>query len=187
MGGLKRLLFLTGEPSVGKTTVFLKALEDLQVLGYSVGGMVSREVRSCGERVGFEIVDLADGIRGWLSHINQRAGPQVGRYRVNLEDLERIGVAAIEKANEHYDVTAIDEVGPMEFCSTKFIQSVRDVVLGSKLVIGTIHMRAKHELASAIRARNDAGIFAVTLGNREHLHETVVKEAVAFLSAKRLE
>ncbi|MGB9756561.1 MAG: nucleoside-triphosphatase, partial [Candidatus Bathyarchaeales archaeon] len=77
----KRVLLLTGSPGIGKTTVLLKASTALKAKGYSVGGMISREVRLCGTRVGFEILDLKSGTRGWLAHVNQPTGPQVGKYR----------------------------------------------------------------------------------------------------------
>jgi len=91
----KRLLLITGSPGSGKTTVLLNAIEALKVRGYSVGGMISREVRTCGTRVGFEILDLSNGRRGWLAHVNQKQGPRVGRYHVNLDDLNNIGARAI--------------------------------------------------------------------------------------------
>ena len=81
-------MLLTGSPGVGKTSVLLRIVESLKAKGYSVGGMVSREVRVGRDRVGFEILDLNTGRKGWLAHVAQKQGPQVGRYRVNLEDLE---------------------------------------------------------------------------------------------------
>ncbi|RJS68314.1 hypothetical protein CW693_04680 [Candidatus Bathyarchaeota archaeon] len=49
----KRLLLLTGNPGVGKTTVLLRVIKALKAEGYTVGGMISREVRTHGTRVGF--------------------------------------------------------------------------------------------------------------------------------------
>ena len=51
----KRVLLLTGSPGVGKTTMLLRVVESLKAKGYGVGGMISREVRSDGARVGFEV------------------------------------------------------------------------------------------------------------------------------------
>ncbi|MGB9756831.1 MAG: nucleoside-triphosphatase, partial [Candidatus Bathyarchaeales archaeon] len=116
----KRVLLLTGSPGIGKTTVLLKVVEALKGKGYSVGGMISREVRSCGARVGFEILDLCSNRRGWLAHVNQKVGPQVGKYRVNLNDLDGVGAEAILKAVRECDVIAVDEIGPMELFSERF-------------------------------------------------------------------
>jgi len=177
----KRLLFITGSPGTGKTTVMLRAIEVLKVRGYSVGGMVSREVRSGGIRVGFEILDLGIGRRGWLAHVNRRYGPQVGKYRVNLEDLDNIGADAIVKAAESFDVVAIDEIGPMELHSEKFKEAVKKAVESGKLVVGTVHWKARDRLIDEVKAREDAEVIVVTYENRNNLHETVIEKAVDFL------
>ncbi len=178
----KRLLFITGSPGTGKTTVLLKTIEALKARGYSVGGMVSREVRTCGTRVGFEILDLSSGRRGWLAHVNQKHGPQVGKYRVNLEDLNGIGVNAIAKAIENFDVTAIDEIGPMELHSEMFKEAVKKAVESEKLVIGTVHWKVRDKLVEEVKTRQDAEIHRVTYENRGYLHEIIVEKAAEFLA-----
>lgn len=177
----KRLLFITGSPGSGKTTVLLKAIEALKARGHRVGGMISREARTSGTRVGFEILDLGSGRRGWLAHVNQKQGPRVGRYRVNLEDLNDIGAGAILKAVENFDVIAIDEIGPMELHSERFKEAVKRVVESGTLVIGTVHWKARDKLIERIKAREDAEIYRVTYENRGNLHETIVEKAVEFL------
>jgi nucleoside-triphosphatase len=71
----KRVLLLTGAPGVGKITVLIEIVDALKAKGVSVGGMISREVREGNVRVGFEILDLTSGKRGWLAHVNQKSGP----------------------------------------------------------------------------------------------------------------
>jgi len=178
----KRLLFITGSPGTGKTTVLLKTIEALKARGYGVGGMVSSEVRACGARVGFEISDLSSGRRGWLAHVNQKCGPRIGKYRVNLKDLDSIGADAIVKAVENFDIIAIDEIGPMELYSEKFKQAVKKAVTSGKLVIGTVHLKARDKLIDEIKAREDAEIYRVTYENRGNLHEILIEKAVDFLA-----
>jgi nucleoside-triphosphatase len=176
----KRLLFITGSPGIGKTTVLLRVVEALRALGYSVGGMISREVREGGIRVGFEVLDLATNKTGWLAHVNQKIGPKVGKYRVNLEDLNRIGVYAIIYATENLNVIAIDEIGPMELYSEKFKEAVEKAVESGKLVVGTVHWKAKDKLINWIKAREDAEIFNVTYENRDKLHEAIIERIKKF-------
>ncbi len=180
----KRLLLLTGCPGVGKTTVLLRVIEGLKAKGYSVGGMISREVRSCGDRVGFEILDLGEGTVGWLAHVNQKTGPKLGRYRVNMKDLETIGVKAIEKAIADSDVIAIDEVGPMELFSSKFKETVKMAVESGRLVVGVIHWKARDRLIDEVKARRDTEVIVVTKENRSELHETIIERAVQSLEPK---
>ncbi|MEM3673782.1 MAG: NTPase [Candidatus Bathyarchaeia archaeon] len=180
----KRIFLLTGNPGIGKTTVLLKVVEDLKTKGYSVGGMISREVRSRGARVGFEILDLSDGKRGWLAHINQKTGPQIGKYRVNLEDLNSVGAEAILKAIKECAVVAIDEVGPMELFSEKFREAVERAVESGKLVVGVVHWKARDKLVENLKEREDVEVIAVTYENRDRLHQTLIEKAAKVLASK---
>jgi len=177
----KRLLFLTGRPGIGKTTVLLNAAEGLRAKGYTVGGMISREVREKGERIGFEIIDFKTGEKGWLAHVNQPSGPQVGKYKVRLEDLDTIGVKAIQTAARETDVVIIDEIGPMELFSQAFKQSVREAVDSCKLVLGVIHHSARDSTIESIRKRDDAEIVEVTFENRSSLHNVLIQKTLQYL------
>jgi nucleoside-triphosphatase len=144
--------------------------------------MISREAREGGTRVGFEILDLNSGRRGWLAHVNQKAGPQVGKYRVNLEDLDGLGAQAIIDALGNCDVVAVDEVGPMELFSAKFKEAVRKALESRKLVIAVVHWRANDRLISEAKSREDSETFTVTHENRDKLPEVIAEKAVKFLN-----
>ena len=175
----KRVLILTGAPGTGKTTVLSKTVDALKGHGVSVGGMISREARRRDARVGFEVIDLASGKHGWLSHVNQKTGPQVGKYRVNLADLEGIGVKAIAEATQKYDVVAIDEIGPMELFSTKFKQVVHQALEGSKVVLAVVHAKAHDPLILEAKRRDDAEIFTVTVAGRDSLPDLLVEKVLS--------
>jgi len=178
-----RAIFLTGRPGVGKTTVLLRAVELLKAEGARVGGMVSREVREGGVRVGFELIDLATGRRGWLAHVRQPRGPKLGRYRVNIEDLEGVGVEAILRAVDEADLVVIDEVGPMELFSERFVEAVRLALESGKPVLGTIHWRARGPLLDEIRRSPSVRIMTVSPSNRERLPALVAGELRPLLGA----
>jgi len=173
---LKVSFFLTGRPGVGKTTVLLRIVERLKKRGLKVGGLVSREVREDGSRVGFKVIDLEDGREGWLAHIRQPVGPRIGKYRVCMRDLESIGVEAILKAIREADVVVIDEVGPMELFSQSFKRAVSEALESDKIVLGTIHYRIKTSFISKIKERQDVVIFEVTRENREGLPEIIIQK-----------
>jgi nucleoside-triphosphatase len=174
---MTRILILTGAPGVGKTTVLSKTVDALKAKGVSVGGMITREVREGNERVGFEIIDLTNGKHGWLAHVNE-LGPQVGKYHVNLEDLDNIGTTAITQAIEKCSAIAIDEIGPMELYSQKFKQSVAQALESKKLVLAVVHGKAKDPLVTQVKRRVDAEIFNVTFSNRENLLELLTRKAL---------
>lgn len=177
----KRLVFLTGPPRTGKTTVLLKAAGELRAKGYRLGGMTSQEIREGDVRVGFEIRDYATGRRGWLAHVRQSAGPRIGKYRVNLNDLNSIGVAAILNALEDADMVLIDEIGPMELFSDAFKEAVLKVVKSPKPLLGTIHYRVKHFLVKQIKSRKDADIIEVSQENRTQLPTLIANEIICII------
>jgi nucleoside-triphosphatase len=181
-GRLKRLFFITGAPGIGKTTVLLKTVEALKNMGFRVGGMLSREVRERGTRVGFEIVDFETEERGWLAHVNQPDGPQVSKYRVNLRDLETLGAASIRNAVAKAQIVIIDEIGPMELFSPAFKEAAIQAINSDKPVLGVIHHRARDPLIDSIRTRDDAEIIEVTYTNRGHINNLLIKKIIEIQS-----
>lgn len=181
MRRLKRVFFLTGRPGVGKTTVLLRIIEKLRGRGLKVGGLISREVREDGFRVGFKIIDVDSGKEGWLAHVRQPVGPKVGKYRVCIRDLESIGVDAILRAVREADIAVIDEVGPMELFSQPFKKAVVEALNSKKTVLGTIHYRVKTPFVAEIKRREDVKIIEVTQRNREELPENIYHEILKTL------
>ena len=179
----KRLLLLTGNPGVGKTTVLRKIVDSLKLKGFRVGGMLSQEVRAGNARTGFEIIDLSTGRKGWLAQVSQKAGPHVGKYAVNIGDLERVGVEAIMRGAEFSDVVAIDEIGPMELFSEKFRRAVMLAVESSKLVLAVVHENSRDSLLTRLQRMEDSELYVVTVANRENLPMRILETAFEFLSA----
>jgi len=173
---LKRIILVTGPPGVGKTSVLRRAISDLKTRKYEIGGVICRDVREGGVRVGFEIMDISTGTRGWLAHKNQTTGPKVGKYHVNLTDLNVIGAGSILDAIKNADVIAVDEIGPMELLSSSFSDALLKAVESNKPLIGTIHYRLETPLINTIKIRPDTQIMKVTYDNRENLHREIANQ-----------
>jgi nucleoside-triphosphatase len=172
-------VFLTGEPGCGKTTAIRKTDGILESQGRKVGGVISDEIRERGIRVGFSLEDLATREYGTLAHVNQREGPRVGKYCVNLADIQRIGVSAIKRAIAQSDVIMIDELGPMELNSMPFILAVEMALATPKHFVGTIHKRASHYLIAAIKSNKAYEILEVTLENRDIIPKNIAEKIQA--------
>ena len=181
---MTRIVFITGQPGIGKTSVLLNAIELLKKRGYTVGGMISREARERGVRIGFEIIDIYTGQHGWLAHVNQPEGPQVSKYRVNLDDLKTIGANSILNAIEKTDAVVIDEIGPMELFSLAFKEAVVRALESNKPLLGTIHHKAQDTLINTIKKREDAEILEVTHENRNTLHNLIIDKILQSLREK---
>ena len=171
-------MFVTGHPGIGKTSVLMRATDVLKTEGYKIGGMISLEVREQGVRVGFEIIDFHTRQKGWLAHISQPTGPQISKYRVNMNDLDAIGANSILDAAANADVIVIDEIGRMELFSAEFKKAVGLAIGSSKPVVGTIHSTARDPLINNIKSREDVEILNVTRENRESLHNIIVYKVI---------
>ncbi|RLG38236.1 NTPase [Candidatus Alkanophaga liquidiphilum] len=171
---------VTGRPGIGKSTVIRKVVARLKAEGVSVGGMLSSNIRKGGRRVGFEILDVASGRRGVLAYIGLE-GPRIGKYGVNMQDLEGIGVTAIRNATQFADVVVIDEIAPMEMKSEKFAAAVEGALISKKHMFVSVHHNLRHELA--MRVKEEFELFEVTIMNREGLPELISEKYLRALRA----
>ena len=165
---LRKNIFVTGRPGVGKTTLIRSVLTELDV---DAGGFYTTEVRDGGQRIGFDIVAL-DGERGVLARQDLVSPHRVSRYGVNKDDLESIGIPAIERAVAAHELVVMDEIGRMELCSDRFMHAVRAALDSPIPVLGTIQDR-RNAFLDAVRDRGDIRIITVTEFNRDDLVETI--------------
>ncbi|MHC1579357.1 MAG: NTPase [Candidatus Alkanophagales archaeon] len=171
---------VTGRPGIGKSTVIRKVVERLRAEGIRVGGMLSSNIRKGGRRVGFEILDVMSGRRGVLAHVGFD-GPRVGRYGVNVRDLEEIGVSSITSATQLADVVVIDEIAPMELKSEKFAAAVEEALGSGKHMLVSVHHNLRHGLA--MRVKKEFEVLEVTMANREELPEIISEKYLRALTA----
>lgn len=164
-------LLLTGRPGVGKTTVIRSVVAQL---GTRAGGFYTEEVREQGRRTGFRLIAL-DGPTGMLASVDTRSPYRVGKYRVCLEDLERVGVAALCRAVERADpsVVVVDEIGKMELTSPAFREAALAALECPKPVLATVMARPQ-PWVDAIKARPDVSVVEVTLDNRQAMPERIL-------------
>ena len=172
-------LFVTGRPGVGKTTLIERVLEELDV---DAGGFVTKEIRERGKRAGFTIADLR-GTTGILAHASLESPFRVGKYGVNRDDLERIGVSAIDAAVEGSRLVVMDEIGRMELCSDAFQQAVVRALDSGTPVFGTIQDRSNPFL-DTVRARSDVEIVRLTEANRDGMSAAVAKKLAVLLEPR---
>jgi len=179
-----RILYaLTGRPGCGKTTAILKIVEELKNGGVEVDGMYTEELRVGGRRVGFMVKRIGGG-EGILAHVNLRDGPRLGRYRVNLADLERIGVSAILDGIRDADVVVVDEVGPMELFSRKFRDAVERLLSSDKHAVLTVHYRSRDRLAMKVRRLAGENLITLNQMNRDKVPGIIVGKILEALGKR---
>lgn len=161
---------VTGSPGMGKSTVVAKVAEKLTIQpGFKIGGIRTAEIREERHRKGFFIQNLATGETGILSHI-KGSGLRLGKYRINTEDLERIGANAIRNSL-FCDLVITDEIGPMELISGDFVDAVEGVLESDKPILAVLHHSSRHPLAR--RIRKEFEVLTVDTKNRDELPEKI--------------
>jgi len=162
-------VLLTGRPGIGKTTLIKKVID---MTSLSKGGFYSEEIREAGQRVGFSLTTL-DGKKSMLAGLKIRSPYRVGRYGVDIDSFEAIGVESIRKAISTKELIVIDEIGRMELFSNKF----RDVVvqaLKTGRVLATIK-KGGGGFIGEIKSGKDIIVLEVNLENREALLSELIK------------
>ena len=166
---------LTGRPGVGKTTMVNRVYEHYSKNGFKIEGLTTREVREGGARTGFMITDLSSGKEGWLARKEPGAGPRVGSYVVVPDDLEKIGVAALERSmNGAADLVIVDEIGPMEMTSVSFRNNISRVLNGYRAVVATVKFGSRYPEVENIRQKSLH--WEITKENRESIYRRLTRQ-----------
>jgi len=160
---------VTGSPGVGKTTVVDKVVSELEERGLAVGGVFCPEIREAGRRRGFQIKDIMDGETKVLAHEEQEGGPKVGRYRVNVGNVDILSDKAIGNALKKSDVILIDEIAPMEVYSQRFKERTWEALDSMKPLFGVVHKRSETGFIGDVKGRSDVVVVEVDRENRDEL------------------
>jgi len=175
---------VTGRPGSGKTSVIENAIKILQGHGLKPGGLYCPEIREGGVRLGFNIIDLMTGEERILAHVDQRDGPQVSRYRVNVKNVDEMSEAAIGRALREADFVVIDEIAPMEMYSEGFKRAVAAALDSDKPLLAIIHQRTTTGFIGDVKARKDVKIFEVVPDNRVGLPTQLAEEIKVAMSSE---
>jgi len=158
---MKTAYLVMGKPGIGKTTLIRQVVSTMRM---RAAGFYTEDLQDSGVREGFRIVTL-DGDVGLLAS-SEHAGPvQVSKYGVNLEELERVGVAAVRSAMERGHVMVADEIGRMQLQAKNFRQAVFEAVRAGHPMLGTI-MIGRNPYADRIKAHRNVELLTLTEGSR---------------------
>jgi nucleoside-triphosphatase len=108
-------------------------------------GFFTRELREKGQRVGFSITTL-EGKTGVLAHQDIRSRFRVGKYRVNLEDLDQIAVPSMLPSTPD--------------------ETLLDILSSDNLVIGSVAIKGDRFI-QLIKKRDDVSLVSITEKTRD--------------------
>ena len=164
----KRNILITGPPRCGKSTLIEKVVNRIES---PVTGFFTLEIRKEGRRAGFSINPL-DGRQGILAHENIKSQTRVGKYGVNLKDIDSIAVPAMVPATRQ-EIVVIDEIGKMECFSSLFKETLIEVLSLPNWVIGSIAQRGDLFI-QRIKEREDVMVISMTTQNRDNLVDQIL-------------
>jgi nucleoside-triphosphatase len=159
----KKNILFTGPPRCGKSTLIEKIVKKIDT---PATGFFTREILESGKRVGFSINTL-DHRTGVLAHQGIHSRFRVGRYGVNLGDIDGIAVPSMTPDRPDM-LIVIDEIGKMECFSELFKKTLICALDSKHRVLGSITMKGDWFIRQ-IKTRDDVLLVTVTSKNRDKL------------------
>lgn len=169
---MAKTLLLTGHPTIGKTTIIRKVIKSL---GDQVGGFYIEEIFGAGGRQGFNLFTL-DGQKAVVAHKDIR-GPKVlkiGRYGIDIQTLDTVGVAAIRRAMEDKKIIIVDEIGKLVLYSPAFRETLMMAIFSPAIIFGSI-IYTPHPEADAFKSLAQVTLWEVDKRNRDTMPEKALK------------
>jgi nucleoside-triphosphatase THEP1 len=174
-----RNILFTGLPGCGKSTVIEKIV---QRINRPSTGFFTREIRDRGRRVGFSITTL-NGQYGILAHIDIRSHIRVGKYGVNIQDIDKIAVPSMLPENDNV-ILVVDEIGKMECFSGLFRQTLMKILDATNTVVGSISLKGD-AFIGAIKKRPDTLLISVSEKNRDYLFDKFFIESTLYTQNRK--
>lgn len=168
-------ILLTGPPGSGKTRLIQNVVDDLKNLGAVVGGLLTPEIRTAGERTGFHILDIQTGEKELMADVGFSSDVRVGRYGVNVNVIRDVAVNAIVRAMSKCDIIVIDEIGKMELYSKEFQETVEEALSSPKPLLGTVGERLRHPFTTRMKALPSVMLMTLTRSNWDQVYGDVKK------------
>ncbi|OQX90667.1 MAG: hypothetical protein B6D58_09775 [candidate division Zixibacteria bacterium 4484_95] len=165
---MKTNILITGPPGCGKSTLIEKVINRIEE---PVTGFFTREIKERDRRVGFSINTL-DGREGILANKSIRSEYRVGKYGINIEDIDTIAVPSLIPKGKD-EIVVIDEIGKMECFSDLFKKTLIQVLDSPNCVIGSIALRGD-SFIQGIKNRDDVQVSNVTPETRDSLVEEIL-------------
>lgn len=161
------IIFLTGKPGIGKSTLIEKIIKSYPD---KKSWVVTQEIREEGQRIGF----LAENSRGnqrVISHKTKiKSAIVVGANWVDLEAINEVFLTAISQIPQG-GLLILDELGPIQLKSADFTDALDDLLKKEVDILSTIHINAPE--VEKYKSIPGSILIDVTDENRDKLEEII--------------
>ena len=179
----EKLIVITGEKGIGKTSVCRAVCEKAREKGYEVAGIISPPVfNTKGRKIGYKAENVVTNDSWILAKCEipkEVLGPTFGPYQFSHEGF-RIAVQAMKNAiYRGYDLFVLDEIGPLEMIREDGFRPAVELLIshGFDNLLTVVRPSLVADVIDFLNA-SKAFIFEVQLENRDTLHERVMKEII---------
>ena len=166
---------ISGLFGMDKTESLLKIINMLNEENISVGGMLTEPIMEDNRIVGYQVMNWRTKEKAILAHLHLDTPVNIDGYFVDIDNLEEVGVKAIEDAALRDDVILVDEAGKMHVESQRFNEVVKAAMELDKPLILTFHKKSRNPLLQDVRRRDDIRIFELTEINKGILPHKVIE------------
>lgn len=153
-------LFIAGTVGVGKTSLLREVTLSRRE---RIGGFYTDHMLSGRMRKGF-VMRTFDGQERVLAAKGMKSSHQLGKYGVDINALENVGIPALKLALEAKDMIVIDEIGSMEMMSERFRQTLLECLTSTKPVLATIRA-ASQPFSDQVKKFSDTQTIILTKSN----------------------
>lgn len=172
-------ILITGKPRIGKTTLILDIIKNLERNRIKYSGFWTEEIRKSGNRVGFQVVTTT-GTTCLLAHIKSQSTNKVGKYNVFIEQFERIILPDFLVSPKN--VIIIDEIGTMELFSKKFEKIVTDLFVSNSKefsILATIGLKNLNHYRNWKDINSEIELFELEIRNYDAILNSISQKLVS--------
>lgn len=163
-------LFIAGTRGVGKTMLLREVTLAKKA---RIGGFYTEHIMSGRIRKGF-MMRTFDGQERMLAAKGLKSPHQLGKYGVDLNALENVGVPALKLALESKDLIVIDEIGSMEMMSERFRMTLLECLTSTKPILATIRASSQ-PFSDQVKKFADTQTILLTKSNYASVKQQVRK------------
>ena len=188
-----KIILLTGIPGVGKTTLLHQLLS---LVDKSEGFLTEEVLDDKGKRIGFDLISVRyTNLRKELARLydgNLPDAVKLDKWSILSDGIGYFVDNEMNTLNEGH-VFILDEIGPMQCLSEKFMQRVESIIKSCStdnyLILGTIKrdicgIKQIDDFMYKVKEFVGKSIFEVTEKNREYLYTILEKEINTFIDKK---